>query len=183
MAYLRSRCVSILFEGDSRARPRQRPAGRLVFGGVLVSNVARSLVSRVAERCSNGFPTKVRSSAKRIFLNKELFLRVQQNQFNEAVKRVDEYVTENDSADAYGYWSLRKGLLLKQAGELERAEESIVKALEKSDTKDAKGIECDATDVHWMAEREQPILEKRRTAQIYAACGGSFELFVDGIGP
>ncbi|MGC9329500.1 MAG: hypothetical protein ACP5I1_17835, partial [Candidatus Hinthialibacter sp.] len=118
--------------------------------------------------------------AKRLFLNKEIALRIQQDQYSQALERIDEFVAENENADRYGYWSLRKGMLWKHLGEDRKAEEFLSEASAKSDSQEERALERDADDIHKIAQREFDIIDQGREAWGYASCADSYELFIDG---
>ncbi|MBN2326440.1 MAG: DUF2961 domain-containing protein [Candidatus Omnitrophica bacterium] len=118
--------------------------------------------------------------AKRLFLNKELALRIQQEQYQDALERIDEFVAENENADRYGYWSLRKGMLLKHLGEDRKAEEILSEAVKRSDSQEERALERDAGDIHKIAQREYNVIEQGREVWVYAACADSYELYIDG---
>lgn len=125
-------------------------------------------------------PDEGQMYAKRLFLNKELALRLEQGQYKEAVQRIDEFTHENEIADSLGYWSLRKGMLLKQMGDLRQSETLLTESSSKSESKESKALEQDAEQIHKYAQREQEILREGKQVWGYAACADSFELFVDG---
>ncbi len=118
--------------------------------------------------------------AKGLFLNKEIAIRWDQGQQKDALDRIDEFVKQNPNADQYGYYSLRKGLLHKEMGQLEESRTDLAEALKRSEPTGPRAEERDAPSVHWLAERESAILEGKKLAHIYVAGAGAHEIFVDG---
>ncbi|MFH1741891.1 MAG: glycoside hydrolase family 172 protein [bacterium] len=118
--------------------------------------------------------------AKRISLTEKLIRYQQQGRFDAALRLVDQFERENELADTYGFCSMRRGVLLKQMGELSEAEGMLSAALEKSKKEDPKSAEQDAGHIRWVAERELPILQERKRAYLYALADDTYEVFIDG---
>ncbi len=118
--------------------------------------------------------------AKRLFLNKELNIHIRDERYKAALDRIDEFEEENENANAYGYWSMRRGIIHKLADELEPAEKAFSTALEKSKKEDRKSDERDADKIRWVVEGEYKVLDERRTAYIYAVADDGYEIFIDG---
>lgn len=122
--------------------------------------------------------------AQRLFLNQELLVHIENQRFNDAVNRIDLYLEEEPDANQYGYWSLRKGMLLKYQGLTESAELEFELAAEKSgtDPTNKKTIEQDAPQIHQAAVQEEKALESLRTAQLYvvAEWQDTYEIYLDG---
>ncbi len=118
--------------------------------------------------------------AQKMFLNKELALHIEQDRTDEALKRIDEFVKENPAADEFGYWSLRRAMLLKQKGELKESHFAFSEALQKSDVTEEIGGEGDASKIHALALKEYSVIDKKVSAIINASCVGSYEIYIDG---
>lgn len=121
--------------------------------------------------------------ARRMFVNKEIAVHLENGRADEAIARVDEFAREEPLADEYGYWSLRKSLLLKGAGRLDGAGAAAAEALRKSGRPDgdAKAAERDAPLIHAFAEREVRSYDNRREAALYVVTDwrDSYEVYVD----
>ncbi len=122
--------------------------------------------------------------AQRRFINQELLLHEENGRFNDAVNRIDLYLEEEPQANRYGYWSLRKGMLLKQQEMVDSAELEFTLAVEKSQVEetDTKAVEQDANHINHIARRELKALDSSRTAQLYvvAEWRDAFEIYLDG---
>jgi len=129
-------------------------------------------------------PDEGQRYAQRKFISRELFVHQQNNRQEQAVQRIDEYLTEDDAADEYGYWSLRKGILLKENGDLKQSLATLTTALTKSERKedDIKAKEMDADKIHTLARSEIAALKSSKQAQIYvvAEWRDSYTIFLDG---
>ena len=117
---------------------------------------------------------------KSIFLNKELALHTQEGRIEDAITRIEEFIEENEDADRYGYWSLRKGVFLKQQGELKEAVKAFSGAVEKSGGNDPRALERDANRINPFAKREHAVLAVKKSARLLISCNDSFEIFIDG---
>ncbi|NPU96915.1 MAG: DUF2961 domain-containing protein [Candidatus Omnitrophica bacterium] len=134
------------------------------------------LMANAVER----LPDEGQLLAKSLFLNKEIAIRWDQGEKKDALTRIDEFLQENPKADQYGYYSLRKGLLHKEIGQLTEARSELAEALKRSTPSDPRAVERDAPAIHWLADHESAILEGRKLAHIYVASAGYHEVFVDG---
>lgn len=122
--------------------------------------------------------------SQRIFLNRELLVHTENRRYNDAVNRIDLYLEEEPDANQYGYWSLRKGMLLKYEGLTDSAELEFELAAQKSgvDPTNQKAIELDAPQIHQIAVMEQNALDSSRKAQLYvvAEWQDTYEIYLDG---
>ncbi len=125
-------------------------------------------------------PDEGRLFASRVFANQGIALDLQNERYEDALNRIEECVKADERADEYGFWSMRKGFLFKQMGKLDEAKAAFASAIEKSETEDQKSNECDAPYILWAAKEELPILEKKRSARIYASSDDPYEIFLDG---
>ncbi len=99
--------------------------------------------------------------------------------FAYALDHIKWFVERYENADEYGYWSMRRGTLLKQLGEIDEAESAFESALNKSDKED-KYNEHDVDHIHWVAERELPVIEESKHAHLYFVADDVCEVFIDG---
>ncbi|MEW6235798.1 MAG: DUF2961 domain-containing protein [Candidatus Omnitrophota bacterium] len=127
----------------------------------------------------NRLPDEGQLYAERTLIGKEITTHLQEKRLDAALARVQEVIDTAERADEYGYWSLRKGFLLKQTGKLAEAKKAFDAALEKSQKED-KYSEWDAGSIHWTAERECPVLADKKKARLYAFGDDTYEIFLDG---
>ena len=129
-------------------------------------------------------PDEGRYYAQRQFIGKEISVHTQNGRWDEAAKRIDEYLAENGPADDYGFWTLRKAVLLKWKGDWEPANGLFADALKKSDRKadDLKARECDAGLIHEFADRENNQVKDKKRVYAYVVTDwqDEYEIFVDG---
>lgn len=122
--------------------------------------------------------------AQNLFLNQELSVHIENQRYNDAVNRIDLFLEDNPGANQYGYWSLRKGMLLKSNNDLKSAELEFQLAAQNSnvDADNLKAIEQDANQIHQVADLERKALESNRTAQLYvvAEWQDTYEIYLDG---
>ncbi|RJP27596.1 MAG: DUF2961 domain-containing protein [Candidatus Omnitrophota bacterium] len=134
------------------------------------------VMANVMER----LPDEGQLYAKRIFINKELSLHLHEERFMESLDRIEQFVSENEGADDYGYWSMRRGFLEKMSNNLPLANEAFSSALEKSKKEDRKSQERDAEQIRRVCEKEHAVLDDKRKAWIYALADDQYEIFLDG---
>jgi len=120
--------------------------------------------------------------AKRMFINENLISYREaghEDFFAYALDHIQWFMKRHENADEYGYWSMRRGTFLKQLGEIDEAEAAFESALEKSKKED-KFDEHDAGHIHWVAEREWPVLQESKRAHLYFVVDDNCEVFIDG---
>jgi hypothetical protein len=116
--------------------------------------------------------------AKGLFINRELETHISQKRWDSAFARIDQHLQENERADEAGYWSLRKGVLLKQTGQIKQAQSAFETAVQRSKKEDPHQ-EWQAGEIQAQSLAEAHTLASAKEAQLMVLSPAPFEIFLD----